>query len=1073
MHKPLIPALAAVLSALLLSCAGGNTGSVEPLQAAPTGSTTGAGLPSILELAAGERAGSIAGPGWHRIDPYVNGGLAAQSNAGGTADFVQLDGNTGLSYAVYPLKGFGTDSFPTSLRLGLGDIVDSPYFVCASDFSSGRWTMIGPFSGAATVEFPGLTEEGMQRRYVSPSGSSFIGLLATEGMIDFASIEVGVHGGSSGPRPPSYLSTEGNATMISLTWTGSPDQADPDFAGYLLERAPQLFGDYAQIGNGLLQGNTYIDAEITPLSAYRYRVAAVDTSGNRSSWLLYNGVSSDLTKLNPLIVLHAPNGPLYGPVSVEFDFGTDSYDPEDGVITGYFISSPEFGVISAADGKANVQLYPGCHMLQFTIQTLDGRTGGLFHTLRILPQWEAEPLPVLPTPTATSSPRMLYPSALFGLQGKPVLCGYDQSSRSVVLWNQEFDSDNAFLESLPAYWPVSHLSRAQYLSFGIAAAAIMNGQIWLATFSNEGHHWVPGPPTPSIQAADIAGLGFGRDWLLHSFSGSVNEDLVATNLDNLYAHTVIAADVGDILTISTAVDEASQTAHVFVQTTTQLLWYHLDGNMNLLDSKPVGAFLDNQVQACIEPLSGRPLVMSYDTFFRWSLQDELGNWPAMQNIDGSFINRSGGALGAADQAFASFAYSSGQARVYAFNGTGWDVRNTLEHSMDSGWGMALTDAQVDGQMLDLYDTTADGELRALRVRGDGTSEVTSVLPRGTGQGNAMHAINSLSEIHMNWYAQQEDTDKLIYSTDEGASWSMPLNLADSYYKSGTNTQGQIYYSGRNGVLDTLNYWNGTMFVEQWNGLSGGNIYDAILTKRSYDEIYWFRYDKSVPEYRVLMGYRDSGVPPADYAESTFPAALKVWDGVANNLGSAEKLLVMAGGNNRNEAGLAISEGRGNAYDTLVPQLFVTPMNLFDQQIVRGRSMATCSYLGDQLYLQDQAFFATYSADEHALRHEIRYSGAARTTLLDMPYEPFTYDARRTVSADTAPSYTGVMIMSDVAGRDVQLAWSNFGEWEPLPVPEQLQGMGMHELVIGQDNIWRVFYRDPYTDAVWMLSTTRP
>ena len=66
-----------------------------------------------------------------------------------------------------------------------------------------------------------------------------------------------------------------------------------------------------------------------------------------------------------------------------------------------------------------------------------------------------------------------------------------------------------------------------------------------------------------------------------------------------------------------------------------------------------------------------------------------------------------------------------------------------------------------------------------------------------------------------------------------------------------------------------------------------------------------------------------------------------------------------------------------------------------------------------------------------------------------------------------------MIMSDVAGRDVEMAWSNFGEWEPLPVPEQLQGMGMHELIIGEDNIWRVFYRDPYSDEVWMLSTTRP
>ena len=77
---------------------------------------------------------------------------------------------------------------------------------------------------------------------------------------------------------------------------------------------------------------------------------------------------------------------------------------------------------------------------------------------------------------------------------------------------------------------------------------------------------------------------------------------------------------------------------------------------------------------------------------------------------------------------------------------------------------------------------------------------------------------------------------------------------------------------------------------------------------------------------------------------------------------------------------------------------------------------------------------------------------------------------------TASSATAVALVCDLSGHDQYMEWSNYGNWErlPLPGPDANYGSEQHmnqaEIFCGMDGRWHMVYRDYDTDAIFIRST---
>ena len=82
------------------------------------------------------------------------------------------------------------------------------------------------------------------------------------------------------PQPPSLLSAEQETYQVVLNWLPGREN---DIDGYRLYRRDNQPGSpFKRLHKALLKQTSYADDTAQPLSAYRYRVAAVDRYGNES-----------------------------------------------------------------------------------------------------------------------------------------------------------------------------------------------------------------------------------------------------------------------------------------------------------------------------------------------------------------------------------------------------------------------------------------------------------------------------------------------------------------------------------------------------------------------------------------------------------------------------------------------------------------------------------------------------------------------------------------------------------------------------------------------------------------------
>jgi hypothetical protein len=227
---------------------------------------------------------------------------------------------------------------PTSVRMTLENVTDQ-YFIAFSDYLDGHWEIVGPCNDSATIEIPNLAETSAADIYTSGRGWHYFAIIIPAGGgMTISGVELGVHGGQNSLSPPSSLIGEGGENGFFLRWYHSVDFISPDFAGYILERAPLLHGDFSSLTPGLITADSFFDETAMLATSYRYRIATVDTSDNLSLWETFIGGPNSGVLAMPVVVVDLPRGHFYGPAEVTFDL-SGSYDPEGAAVYEEVVAS--------------------------------------------------------------------------------------------------------------------------------------------------------------------------------------------------------------------------------------------------------------------------------------------------------------------------------------------------------------------------------------------------------------------------------------------------------------------------------------------------------------------------------------------------------------------------------------------------------------------------------------------------------------------------------------------------------------------------------------------------------------
>jgi hypothetical protein len=164
------------------------------------------------------------------------------------------------------------------------------------------------------------------------------------------------------------------------------------------------------------------------------------------------------------------------------------------------------------------------------------------------------------------------------------------------------------------------------------------------------------------------------------------------------------------------------------------------------------------------------------------------------------------------------------------------------------------------------------------------------------------------------------------------------------------------------------------------------------------------------------------------------------------------------------------------YDPLLGSSSV--LDIYGSPLTAGRTFASTTYIGSIPTFPEQVVFCTRGRLINPVRYTVPMFNTP--TLDDIVVgkdysifnfeEVFNDDVRNTVSCAMGYSATGLVLISSVDGARSYFAWSHFGDWEVLPLPEGIEHMCVPQLVVGMDGRWHVIYKNWHTDQMMCIST---
>ena len=162
----------------------------------------------------------------------------------------------------------------------------------SSDFSGFTDTRMHPSDGDRIERFTGLLGNTMY--YVRVRAADWVGNQSAWSSTQSTTSSAD----GSAPTSPTGLTAAGARTLIGITWDAN---AEADLAFYEVQRAPDVGGSPGAWSTIATQKSTYFvdedftEAEIQASTTFHYRVRAVDTSGNNSSY-----TANKSAALNPI-----------------------------------------------------------------------------------------------------------------------------------------------------------------------------------------------------------------------------------------------------------------------------------------------------------------------------------------------------------------------------------------------------------------------------------------------------------------------------------------------------------------------------------------------------------------------------------------------------------------------------------------------------------------------------------------------------------------------------------------------------------------------------------------------------
>jgi hypothetical protein len=330
-------------------------------------------------------------------------------------------------------------------------------------------------------------------------------------------------------------------------------------------------------------------------------------------------------------------------------------------------------------------------------------------------------------------------------------------------------------------------------------------------------------------------------------------------------------------------------------------------------------------------------------------------------------------------------------------------------------------------------------------------------------------------LHAVWHSWTNNVGRHVTS-DDGELWVTETDLpgsADALDLT-ANALGDVY-------LSTVNDFTGTANLYIWDGAAWaprGSYPNCDPARRPWLEsaaisnnMYWM-VDEDVPPHTMhySSGNEVDGYVTANTVLLDFP----VWSGaMMSGLGFVNRYhLVMAGGSAAEQGALGYFDDHGAELDLLSVAVAAYPVPGRAALETWGRTLGTAIYLDESALSFYGACWASHGDFLKPVRYELTLpiSGENKATALDMEENFLVKDGRRTVSTESGWGFGAVALISNLGGSDVIFEWSNFGDWEQLPLPEGMDCMTMPELIIGNDGRWHILYKNYKTDQIMCLST---
>jgi hypothetical protein len=1017
----------------------------------------------------------MTGPGWF---PLALSDRLLEANAtDGPGGVLELNGASGLAYAAFGVRGFDGDNGPTSAVIDV-ESASGEFFIAFSDYQNGRWVHTGPFTGSVEAEIPNTGDYVSPAAFVSEFNTCYVAVIVPAGSaLTVQRINLGVHGGMLGPSTPGGMTVEGGDSAILVSWIASEDAPDPDFAGYMLERAPLLYGSYTPVSSSSLADQYYLDHGVVEGNLYRYRVASVDVSGNCSMYVTRSGGLVPGAQLDPVAILDLSPGPLLGPLEATLDLSR-SFDPEGGTIDTYEIYSYGLGPLSGPTDHYDLTLQPGCYVIRAVVK-VGPRTGDTSRVLKVYPQWKDQPVPVLPS--SGDLPRLSYTRSGYLPSGEILHFGFDFSIPSIAVWRPGAAGNNLLPATSFGETP-EFITEPVAFGDSLCVAVVMGDYSGVYTFNEQGARLTlgEGSSEPFTALLRLEGEEIGLVFPVES--GGVT-DIVFTSSGSGGTEIVVNNVFAPLTGLDAVYNPDTGAVDIIFGDAAQTQWRRHMPGVGVLDSAVIAPNPLMQVDLELDPSTGRPAMVHYlttvpPTARYQALNADNATWSAAQDVDSSDLNLYPGDLVVNESGtyLLNGLDNAGNPvyMLYELEGSTWSIRSTYSVPFLAKRNVTLLvdpvseDAHVTGQ-------DASGAITQVLFPADGSPASVEWTESGVrGQGRELHGAAGADGLHVVYNDFEPGLTYHVSSTtgdtwvDQGTPFGGVTDL-----DLGSTSEGEVYFSFIDVNSAELHYWNGSSWAMQQGYPTMAGYRPCLSDQPLQDVIHWAVYIQPTGNLRFALG---SQAQPFTF-NAVAPTQSPVWDGTINNSGYLSsgdyiEVFALAGGTSPNGGDwgfFGLNNGdfkfeintSGFAGD---PQLWGRTVDscVYESKAgtIRAYWIALGGIAGDSLILEEgdrswpRTVFVTHDYDLGIL---------------------YTEDFRRTVSMSHTWGGTALALECDFFGHDAVFQWSNYGDWERLPMPAGLRPgdggyMSKAELIIGTDGRWHIVYHDYLTDAIMVRST---